>query len=96
VHGVDVDVDVERARGDQGPRGVGRQAAGGRDLDGAGPRRPARRRAGPRRTAASAREHTGNPLADCRLEADPVRCGSTRRLALKDLHAAMVAAGRET
>jgi CO/xanthine dehydrogenase Mo-binding subunit len=41
-----------------------------------------------------AAEHTGVPLADCRLEADAVLCGA-QRLALKDLHAAMLAAGRE-
>ena len=45
---------------------------------------------------AFAAEHTGTPPDQCRLEADSVHCGSTRRLALKDLHAAMVAAGRET
>jgi len=41
-----------------------------------------------------AAEHTGVPAAECRLEGDAVRCGG-RRLALKDLHRAMLAAGRE-
>ncbi|MFC1403864.1 MULTISPECIES: molybdopterin-dependent oxidoreductase [Streptacidiphilus] len=45
---------------------------------------------------AFAAEHTGTPPEECRLETDSVRCGSGRRLALKDLHTAMVAAGRET
>jgi putative selenate reductase molybdopterin-binding subunit len=40
-----------------------------------------------------AAEHTGVPVAECLLEADAVRCGE-RRLALEDLHAAMLAAGR--
>jgi putative selenate reductase molybdopterin-binding subunit len=41
-----------------------------------------------------AAEHTSVPVADCRLEPDAVVCGG-RRLALKDLHTAMLAAGRE-
>ena len=42
-----------------------------------------------------AAELTGTAAADCRLEADAVVCGARQRLALKDLHAAMTAAGRE-
>ena len=41
-----------------------------------------------------AAEQAGLPVAECRLEADAVLCGG-RRLALKDLRVAMLAAGRE-
>ncbi|MFC1410863.1 molybdopterin-dependent oxidoreductase [Streptacidiphilus sp. N1-12] len=41
-----------------------------------------------------AAEQTGTAAADCRLEPDAVVCGG-QRLALKDLHRAMLAAGRE-
>ena len=42
-----------------------------------------------------AAELTGVAVEDCRLEADAVVCGEQRRLPLKDLHPAMLAAGRE-
>jgi putative selenate reductase molybdopterin-binding subunit len=38
--------------------------------------------------------HTGVPVDQCRLDGDAVLCG-TRRLALKDLHAAMTASGQQ-